>query len=195
MRLGVIRAAPAKSPSPLNTWNPLIPLSEAAVQFMLTALAPVTLALKVDIVTNSAPSFSNPQITGTRPLATHCPNTQSAFSVFQPSFQLSGLSVASARIVKFVHPVNAQLPIDITLLGMMMDVKPVQSRNAEPPICVTLFGMVMEVKLVQPANAMLPICVTLFGMVTDVKPVQLSNTEVPINVTLLGIVIEVNAVL
>ena len=37
---------------------------------------------------------------------------------------------------------------------------------------VTLLGMVTEVKPLQPQNAEFPIEVTLFGMVTEVKPLQ-----------------------
>ena len=37
---------------------------------------------------------------------------------------------------------------------------------------VTLFGMVTEVKPLQPSNAFSPIEVTPFGMVTEVKPRQ-----------------------
>ena len=37
---------------------------------------------------------------------------------------------------------------------------------------VTLFGMVTDVKPLQRQNALPPMEVTLFGMVTDVKPLQ-----------------------
>ena len=37
---------------------------------------------------------------------------------------------------------------------------------------VTLFGMVTEVKPLQSSNAPSPMEVTLFGMVTEVKPLQ-----------------------
>ena len=40
---------------------------------------------------------------------------------------------------------------------------------------VTLFGIVTEVKPLQPLNALLPIEVTLFGIVTEVKPLQPEN--------------------
>ena len=42
---------------------------------------------------------------------------------------------------------------------------------------VTLLGMVIVVKPVQPENAELPILVTPLGMVIEVKPVQLENAE------------------
>ena len=40
---------------------------------------------------------------------------------------------------------------------------------------VTLLGMVTEVKPEQPKNAPFPIVLTLFGMVIDFKPVQFKN--------------------
>ena len=45
--------------------------------------------------------------------------------------------------------------------------------NALSPIDVTLSGMVTDVKPLQPEKAYSPIDVTLSGMVTDVKPLQL----------------------
>ena len=41
----------------------------------------------------------------------------------------------------------------VTLFGIVIEVKDVQSLNADPPIDVTLFGIVIEVKDVQPLNA------------------------------------------
>ena len=51
-------------------------------------------------------------------------------------------------------------------------VNPLQPLNAEPPIEVTLLPMVTEGKPLQFLNAVSPIEVTLFGMVTEVKPLQ-----------------------
>ena len=39
----------------------------------------------------------------------------------------------------------------VTLLGMVMDVRPLHSENAPSPMLVTLLGMVTEVRLLQPA--------------------------------------------
>ena len=44
--------------------------------------------------------------------------------------------------------------------------------KAQLPILVTLLGMVTEVKEEQPKKAALPILVTLLGMVTEVKEEQ-----------------------
>ena len=38
----------------------------------------------------------------------------------------------------------------VTLLGMVMEVRPLQLSKAEMPMLVTLFGMVMEVRPLQP---------------------------------------------
>ena len=40
--------------------------------------------------------------------------------------------------------------MEVTLFGMVIEVKPVQPENAPPPMEVMLFGMVIEVKPVQP---------------------------------------------
>ena len=49
----------------------------------------------------------------------------------------------------------------ITLLGMMIEVKLLQSEKASSPMLVTLSGMVMEVKLLQHSKALYPMVVTL----------------------------------
>ena len=42
----------------------------------------------------------------------------------------------------------------VTLSGMVMEVRLLQSEKALPPMLVTLSGMVMEVRLVQPLKAL-----------------------------------------
>ncbi len=49
----------------------------------------------------------------------------------------------------------------VTLSGIVMLVKPVQSENAYHPMLVTLFGIVMLVKPLQFWNAQSPMLVTL----------------------------------
>ena len=44
---------------------------------------------------------------------------------------------------------NASSPILVTLSGMAMEIRPVQSRNALSPILVTLSGTVIEVRFTQ----------------------------------------------
>ena len=55
--------------------------------------------------------------------------------------------------------------MEMTLLGMVTEVREMQWENASPLIEVTLFGMVMDVREVQPANAACPMVVTLLGIV------------------------------
>ena len=91
-------------------------------------------------------------------------------------------------IFKLLHPSKAS-GSTLVLLGIIIEVKLVQSLNADPHIFATLLGMVIEVKPVQPANALSPIYYTLLGMVIEVKPVQPSNALASIPVTLLGITV------
>ena len=59
----------------------------------------------------------------------------------------------TVMLVSPVQPLNAQLPMLITLSGIVMLDSPVQSENALPPMLVTLSGIVMLVSPVQPQNA------------------------------------------
>ncbi len=52
------------------------------------------------------------------------------------------------------------MPMLVTLLGMVMEVKPLQFLKAELPMYVTLLGMVMEVKPLQEEKAYWPMDVT-----------------------------------
>jgi hypothetical protein len=92
---------------------------------------------------------------------------------------------------------NALLPIDVTLLGIVMLVRSVHPKNAAPPISVTLLGSsnITLVNPVQPLNALLPILVTLLGIVIPVKPVKPMNAEAPILITLLGTMLELVAMI
>lgn len=46
---------------------------------------------------------------------------------------------------RLLQPLKAELPIDVTLLGMVMEVRPLQPEKAELPMVVTLLGIVTEV--------------------------------------------------
>ena len=70
------------------------------------------------------------------------------------------------------QPENAELPMLVTLDGIVTDVRPLQPENAELPMLVTFGGIVSEVSPLQPEKAALPILVTLAGIVTDVRPLQ-----------------------
>ena len=65
------------------------------------------------------------------------------------------------------------------------------SGKASLPMLVTLLGMVTEVKLVHPKNAFSPIFFTLSGITTLVNDEQPAKAPLPMLVTLLGIVKEV----
>src|SRR5574344_2927876 len=48
---------------------------------------------------------------------------------------------------RFLQPLNAELPMLVTLSGIEIEVSPTQYSNALSPILVTLLGMEMEVNL------------------------------------------------
>ena len=48
--------------------------------------------------------------------------------------------------VKLLQPEKAELPMLVTLLGIVTEVKPVQSAKASSSMLVTLLGIVTEVK-------------------------------------------------
>ena len=54
---------------------------------------------------------------------------------------------------------------------MVMDVRPLQPEKAVP-MAVTLLGMVRDVRPLQFLKAYSPMLVTLLGMVRDVRPLQ-----------------------
>ena len=70
----------------------------------------------------------------------------------------------------------------VTLLGMVMLVKPVQLKNANSSMLVTLFGMVMLVKPVQLKNAESPMLVTSFGIITSPEQV-VPSIKIPFTIT------------
>ena len=51
------------------------------------------------------------------------------------------------------QPLKADVPTDVTELGMVTDVNPLQPLKADVPIVVTEFPIVMDVKPIQPLNA------------------------------------------
>ena len=66
----------------------------------------------------------------------------------------------------------------VTLLGMVMEVRPEQPSNAHTPMLVTLLGMVMEVRPEQWKNALSPMLVTLLGILVLLQPDISSFVEV-----------------
>lgn len=61
---------------------------------------------------------------------------------------------------------KASSPIDVTLLGIVIDVNPEQLEKAEYPIDVTLFGISIDVKPEQSWKAKKPIDVTPDSIIT-----------------------------
>ena len=86
-----------------------------------------------------------------------------------------------------LQPKNAESPIIVTELGIVIDVKPLQFLNAALPIEVTELGIVIDVKPLQPENAKEPIFVTELLMVTDFKLLKPSNANLLISVIPPGI--------
>ena len=65
-----------------------------------------------------------------------------------------------------------------------------QSSKTCSPILVTLLGMVIEVRPLQPEKAYLPIVVTLFGMVMEVRSLQSKYLYISVYQSLLGKTVE-----
>ena len=70
--------------------------------------------------------------------------------------------------------------MDVTLDGIVIDVRFVQKAKAEPPIDVTLEGMVIEVRPLQPEKAQPTIDVTLEGMTVFLHPAISAFVDVSI---------------
>ncbi len=90
-------------------------------------------------------------------------------NIFQLALVIPTGYVMLARLEQLL---NADDPIDFTLLGKSTLVIPVQPLNAESPILVKEFGKLSDVNPVQPLNAELPILVRLLLNPTDVNPVH-----------------------
>ena len=58
-------------------------------------------------------------------------------------------SPVKKTVVRLLQPQNAELPIEVTELGIVTLVRPLQRENALLPIEVTELGMVMLVRLLQ----------------------------------------------
>ncbi|MDY6374461.1 MAG: hypothetical protein SPK61_02745 [Bacteroidales bacterium] len=69
-----------------------------------------------------------------------------------------------------VHKPKAFEPIDITLLGISIEVSPLQPLKALSPIDVTLLGISIELNSVQSIKALFPIDVTLLGIFVFLQP-------------------------
>ena len=52
-------------------------------------------------------------------------------------------------IIKFEQPRKAKFPMDVTELGMLTEVRPVQFKKAHTPMDLTELGMLTVVRLLQ----------------------------------------------
>ena len=78
--------------------------------------------------------------------------------------------VLVSQIILALLLVKALLPIVVTLLGMVTEVRELQPLKADRPIVVTLLGMVTEVRKRHCLKALLPIDVTLSPIITRLIP-------------------------
>ncbi len=81
--------------------------------------------------------------------------------------------VSVVRFVQLLKTEEPYEPIVVQFIALKTtDVKPLQLAKALVPMDVTLLGMVMEVKPLQSAKALVPMDVTPLGILTDVRPMQ-----------------------
>jgi hypothetical protein len=73
--------------------------------------------------------------------------------------------------------------MDVTLLGMLIEVKPVHLEKAYCPMDVTLLGMFIELRPLQPEKACIPIEVTFWGIVVFLQPA----TKVLVDVSIIAL--------
>ena len=88
----------------------------------------------------------------------------------------------------------------VTLLPIVMLIRPLQALNASVPMLVTLLGIVALVSPLQPKNASFPMLVTLLGIIVLLQPLiivfvdvftialqlsRLSYTLLPLSTTML----------
>ena len=107
-----------------------------------------------------------------------------------------------AGIVAFSigHPLNAPSPIDVTLSGIVIEVRDEQLENAFFGIDVVQSNSILDLLLIGPAeikdgqsqNAPSPIVLIQCGIITFSKERQPANALFPIDVTLSGIVMDVS---
>ena len=75
-----------------------------------------------------------------------------AFSIMALQFSRESyivLPLSTTMEVREEQPLNAKLPMLVTLLGIVMDVRP-EHLKASLPMLVTLLGIVMDFRLEQP---------------------------------------------
>ena len=95
-------------------------------------------------------------------------------------FRLSYIVLPESTLIYSnpLHPLKAQLPIFITLLGSVISVNPLHPSKADSPILATPSGIISSVKLLHLQKAPFPILVTLFGIVVFLHPAIISFVDV-----------------
>lgn len=83
-----------------------------------------------------------------------------------------GFPSSTDNEVRFMHPEKTYFPMVFTELGIVTDLKPIQSQKALSFIVITLLGIVITDKLEQPQNIFLPIVITELGIGIEVKLVH-----------------------
>jgi hypothetical protein len=81
----------------------------------------------------------------------------------------------NVHVVRLVQSSKQLLPTDLTLLGMVIEVKLVQFWKHHLFKLVKLFDNVMDERLVQPSKQLIPIYVTVFGITIEVRLVHSSK--------------------
>ncbi len=88
---------------------------------------------------------------------------------FPMNVTLSGI----VKEVRFLHPLNKPSSIDVMLLEMVAVVNFLQPLKADFPMKVTLLGIVMEVRRLHPPKAPSSIVTMPLGMVMDLRSLHL----------------------
>ena len=89
-----------------------------------------------------------------------------------PDDTLKGISMFDITSDKEEHCQKACSPIEVTLLGMVMDVSPLQLLKAPSPMETMLLGMFIDLRLLQSEKAQFPMDITLLGIFIDVRASQ-----------------------
>ena len=93
-----------------------------------------------------------------------------------------------------LQPLNADMPILVTVDGITIEVKLLQVAKVLALSVVIVFGILTDVIIEQPLNADAPILVTEFEILADFSFEQFVNADAPMLVTESGIITLDNAV-
>ena len=77
---------------------------------------------------------------------------------------MDGNPLGSSIVVRLEQPLKTPLPMDVTLLGMVMDSRLEQPLKAEDPMDVTLSGIAIDLKHAPPEKRLSLIFLKPFGI-------------------------------